>query len=158
MAVACVKARSVYELGCGPGPSLRLLRETMPDLKLGGCDIRPAYVEWCLQHGLYAEVATCPQPVKPEWDATLSCYVMAYLDKELTIEQLSVIQSRSLILMEPQGHGECTANIAGLNKICAPRFYHNWRELLRVTGWEMIWRWPVSQADDLSTLVIAVRA
>src|SRR5439155_1828386 len=102
-AVRVTEAESLYEIGCGSGPNLRLLREALRNLTLGGCDVRQEYVDFAYAHGLNVDCHALPYEVPAEWDATLSCYAMAYLDPTEVREQLGSIKSRSLIFMEPEG-------------------------------------------------------
>lgn len=150
-AVHGLYGKAVYEIGCGAGPNLRLLREKLPEVRLGGSDLNPGYVKWAREHlGLPITVQGLPQDVGPEWDITLSGYTMAYCPPDVVAQQLERIESQHLILMEPWGKGECVAT--GVAAI--PTWYHDWRRLTGDTGWSMEWRWPIAQRNDLNSLTI----
>ena len=106
-----------------------------------------------------AECRTLPAEVSAEWDATLSCYAMAYLSVEEVREQLGSIKSRGLILVEPEGYvaQQPVATEKSEGRISCPLYFHDWGTLFRDAGWNVAWRWPVAQIDNLVSLMIAQR-
>lgn len=154
LAVECVGAKSLYEIGCGPGPNLRLLRREFPELRLGGCEVNPGHVRWAVEHlATPVERAELPRPIGSEWDVTLSCYVLSYCPPQMALAQLDMTRSPYLILMEPWGDSEIQQH----GDSSVPRYYHAWLKLLNATGWSIVWRWPVPPIDDLQALTIAYR-
>lgn len=153
-AVRNTGGESLYELGCGPGPNLRLLRAEFPSMPLGGCDINARLTRWATEHlGTPIECAPLPVKIGPEWEITLSCYTLAYCPRDVVVEQLASTDSQHLILMEPWGNGE----VKQKGEESVPRFYHAWHKLLPDTGWSIMWRWPIAYIDDLQVLTVASR-
>lgn len=155
-AVQGLGVKSLYEIGCGPGANLRLLQRECPGVRLGGSDVNEGYVKWA-QERLHAPIdhKSLPHGVDAEWDVTLSCWVLAYVDLEDTLETLSTIHTRSLILMEPWGH-----NPQGWfqDKGCSVAYrLHPWLDLAERTGWFMTWRWPIPEANGLNSLAVFQR-
>ena len=153
-AVSIIGAKSVHEIGCGAGPNLRLLLEAAPELQVSGSDIREAYIAWAQEKGLSVALKALPAEIKG-YDATLSCYVMAYLDPESAFRQLRLIQTPWLILIEPESPQNQT--LMRYSNITVPRWYHNWSFLMGHAGWQLQWRWPIANRDCLSSLLIAAK-
>jgi len=152
-AVSLLGASSVYEIGCGVGANLRLLRETSPGVKTRGSDINPTYVTWAKEHGLCVEARALPLLVSRDWDVTLSCYVLAFCDADTVHQTLEMLSSPALILIEPWGDGERVQAHSGK----CPRIYHAWDDVLARAGWRMMTRWPIAPVDGLTHLTIATR-
>lgn len=151
VAVAGLNVRSVYEIGCGVGANLRLLRAQCPEVYVGGSDLNPQYAEWASTQ-LNSPVVTreVPDEVDASWDVTLVCYVLSYCSPEVVTQQLKAIHSRYLILMEPWGNGVCYQP----RKDACPKWNHDWNLLTEDAGWRMEWRWPIAQINDLTSLTI----
>ena len=154
MAVSGLQAKSLYEIGCGPGANLRLLQRECPGVRLGGSDVNEWYVKWA-QERLHVPIEhkTLPHGVGPEWDVTLTCFTLSYLDLEDTLETLTRVQTRSLILMEPWGDVETWYSV---DQTVALR-NHPWLALAERTGWFLTWRWPVPEVNGLDSLAIFQR-
>lgn len=155
LAVQVIRATSVYEIGCGAGPNLRLLRAEHPTLPLGGSDINRPEVDWVNDHlGIGATVQTIPHQVDPRWDTVLSCFVLAYCLPSRVSQMLRQLTSRVLILMEPHGDDEyCFGSYDDVS----PRWSHDWQSMARATGWHLAYRWPIYPADGLDSLRILTR-
>ena len=61
--------------------------------------------------------------------------------------------------MEPEGfvaqQPVATEKTPGF--ISCPKYFHDWGTLFRDAGWNVTWRWPVAQIDNLVSLMIAQR-
>jgi hypothetical protein len=154
-AVTDTKAQSVYEIGCGAGPNLRRLRHEMPHLTLGGCDFSDSQVATAAQYG-EVTVQTLPCKVGAGWEATLSCYALAYLDPGGVEEALLQIESPWLIVAEPMAEGACHF-IVQLNG-SIPIWAHDYLHLLQRAGWTPVKSGsPEGAPDLLNRIIIAKR-
>jgi SAM-dependent methyltransferase len=150
-AIEGIDAGSVYEIGCGAGPNLRLLREHLPHVHLAGSDINPRHASWAARHlSIAVDVASIPHDVDGSWGAVLTCYTLAYCEPHIVEQQLARIDSPYLIVMEPWGDGACYQ----ATKQSCPRWHHDWRLLTGDTGWRLEWKWPVPSVNGLSSLAI----
>ena len=151
---------SVYELGCGSGPNLRLLQKLVPGLPIGGSEPSPGLAGWASEHlGVHIDQTTLPEVPSDSWDVYLSCYTLAYVDPEDILTTLRGLNGRALILMEPQGAGGLV-NLTDIHgrRYGVPEYHHDYLALLPESGWRMTWRWPLIQAvQGLSTVIIAER-
>jgi len=151
---------SVYELGCGSGPNLRLLKEIQPGLSIGGSEPSPGLAGWASEHlGVHIDQLTLPEVPSDRWDVYLSCYALAYVDPEDVLTTLRALDGRALVLMEPQGEGELvqlqTEDGASYG---LPEWHHDYLALLPESGWRMTWRWPVlPPVQGLNAVLIAER-
>lgn len=152
---------SVYEVGCGSGPNLRLIKEIYcHPLRLGGADPSPGMAAWASEHlGISVDVMALPQVPDTKWDCVMSCYAMAYLepnDAEKTLDNLRKV-AKYLVLFEPN---------AGIHPYDQPGMYsrggalpewaHDYPVMLRNTGWLTLWRWPyMPPKDGLNTMIVA---
>ena len=75
-------------------------------------------------------------------------------------EQLGSIKSKGLILVEPEGFvaQQPVATQKTPGAISCPLYFHDWVTLFHDAGWDVVWRWPVAQIDNLVSLMVAVRA
>ena len=164
MATELVKPfTSLYEVGCGSGPNLRLLRERYPTVRLGGSEPGETMAQWAADR-LQIHIDRVPLPelaIKhKDWDVILAMYVLAYLDEEdviLALRRMRDAAPRALILAEPTGgvlgspYGLASRNGA------LPEWYHDYARLLPASGWAIQWRWLVMPpVDGLNVLTIAV--
>lgn len=145
MAVEKLGIKSLYEIGCGSGPNLRLLTSRLPWLQVAGCDIRDEYVTFAQKRGLLVDVLALPGVITG-YDAVLSCYMMAYLDPEQVEGQLRAIRCPWLLLMEPSTKDSKEVLWRSNNSI--PRWYHDWETLLANTGWVTEGLWPLKPVVD----------
>ena len=143
-ALSCLPTvQSVYELGCGAGPNLRLIARARPDLKVGGSEPNEGLAAWASEH-LGVTIDQAPLPVVPSapWDVTVSCYTMAYVDGDTARQTLRDIQSRYLVIFEPTAH-VAPFGPPGLYEGHAMLSYvHDYLALGIDTGWTPLWRWP----------------
>ena len=152
MAMYALHPESVYELGCGAGPNLRLLQTVAPDLRIGGSDPVEGYQTFASQAlGVPIDGDELPDVPRTGWDVVVTCYVLAYLPSSVVVETLQRLhqsEARALVLMEPM----TTATAPGT--VC-----HPYRLFLKETGWAVTWGWPVLPSPDgLDTCLIAERA
>lgn len=145
---------SVYELGCGSGPNLRLLKELMPELPIGGSEPSPGLAGWASEHlGVHIDQTTLPGVPSDPWDVYLSCYALAYVDPEDVLTTLRGLDGRALVLMEPNGDGSLVSLGYGI-----PEWHHDYLALLAESGWRMKWRWPLlPPVQGLNAVIIAER-
>ena len=74
---------SLYEVGCGSGPNLRLLQKHRHWLALGGSEPCPGMAVFASEQlGILIDQTALPDGPTTTWDVILSCYTMAYLDPE----------------------------------------------------------------------------
>jgi trans-aconitate methyltransferase len=170
----CPDLQSVFEVGCGAGPNLRLIHHRRPEIRLGGADVSPLAAAWARQ---YLE---CPIDVQelPEcdpsgiWDAVLSMYTLTYLNPDevrVALKHLTRVASKALLLAEPQpGNGLTegqqqwadtgqTVRIDGrdIPVVACESWAHDYPQLLDDLGWYIEWRWPVPRVDRLNVMTIA---
>lgn len=139
------KISSVYELGAGSGPNLRLIRDVHPSLNLSGCEPNDGLREFAKTQDLNLEFAVLPALIPPfDWDVVLSVYTLAYVqDAYYVLNQLHKQHNKHLILIEP------TANVhpfgaPGLYEGHAMMSYvHPYQALAESAGWKTMWRWPI---------------
>lgn len=152
---------SVYEIGCGSGPNLRLLRERYPrELTLGGSEPSPGMAAWASEHlAIRVDNVALPQVPTDPWDCVLSCYAMAYLepqDLQTTLENLHDCTSL-LVVFEPNAQllPYDAPNLYSLGG-AVPCWAHDYPTELRKAGWQMIWRWPyMPHKDGLNAVIVA---
>jgi SAM-dependent methyltransferase len=155
----------VYELGCGSGPNLRLIRETWPEpLTLGGSEPSPGLAVWASEHlGIHIDPLALPDIPSDSWDIVLTCYTLAYVEPPDVLSALTNIKARHLILAEP--NGDAVGDIIGLAQVMVngkpvgvPEWHHDYSGLLRESGWGLKWRWPlVPRVHGLNAVLIADR-
>jgi len=154
---------SVYEVACGAGPNLRRLKDDYcHPMTLGGSEPCEGLAAWASEHlGVTIDRLALPDvPDGTSWDAVLSCYALAYCDPEAAIQSLTNFKklgARYLILMEPNAYVHPYEK-AGLYSRggALPEWAHDYPNLLRETGWGLLWRWPfMPPTDGLNTILIA---
>lgn len=152
---------SLYEIGCGAGPNLRRLQKDHCEvLRLGGSEPADGLRAWASEHlGLTIDNLTLPDVPDTPWESVLSCYALAYCDHDTaatTLQRLRAV-TKYLILMEPNAfvnpyQGPGTYSRGG----ALPEHVHDYPNLLRDTGWNMVWRWPMlPPTDGLNTVIVA---
>lgn len=146
---------SLYEIGCGAGPNLKRLKAAYPDLTLGGCDFAQPLVELAAPYG-EVTVQSAPCKVGREWDATLTCYALAYLDPHELADSLRAIESRYLILAEPMGTNACEFVVPLSGAL--PFWVHDYQWFLVRTGWKPLWSRDLPEPhDSMNRILIAER-
>ncbi len=164
MALHCLgPVQSVYELGCGSGPNLRLLKEKYPQpLTLGGSEPCEGMASFASEH-LDIPIDREPLPAIPrgQWDVVFSCYTLAYIHPEDVIrvcKELAKSQTRALILIEPQPSHAQGVGLYSRGPQVIPDWFHNYPLILANTGWTITWRWPViPPIQALNGVLIAER-
>ena len=162
VAMHCIPSvESVYEIGCGAGPNLRRLQKDHCEvLRLGGSEPANGLRAWASEHlGIPIDNLTLPDVPESTWDCVLSCYALAYCEPSIaqqTLERLRAV-TKHLILMEPNAdvspyRGPGVYSRGG----SLPEFVHDYPYLLRDTGWNMVWRWPMlPPTDGLNAVIVA---
>ena len=144
-ALACIPPfKSVYELGRGAGPNLRRIIHARPGVVVGGSEPNEGLAAWASEHlGVPIERRELPYVPVSSWDVTLSCYAMAYAD-EITVRQtLEDVRSKVFIILEPTA-GVVPFGRPGLYEGHAmPCYVHDYLGLAELTGWRVLWRWPL---------------
>ena len=155
LAIETIGATAVYEIGCGPGPNLRLLRSKHPGLRIGGSDVSTREITFLREHldGDFT-IRAAPHRIDPFWDVMLSCFTMAYMYPEAARRQFRMNAARWMILIEPWGGGELRT---GIEPDVSPMWHHDYPGLARGTGWTLAYRWPIAKIDYLTTLAIYQR-
>lgn len=163
-ALVCLPAPgSLYELGCGSGPNLRLVRQAFPKMRLGGSEPNgglAAHASQALEISI--ERAEFPYAPGPEWDVTLSCYALAYADPSVARETLANIGTRHLILIEPCAwvapYGPPNEPPGYYAGVAMPHCAHDYLAMTRDTGWTLTWRWPIyPNHQGLNMVLVAER-
>lgn len=152
---------SLYEVGCGSGPNLRLIQAEYPrPLELGGSDPSAGMAAWASEHlAVTIDNVALPQVPDRLWDCVVSCYALAYLEpKEFkeTLENLREVATY-LVLFEPNAFVMPYAgpNLYSLGG-AVPCWAHDYPSVLRKTGWQTIWRWPYCpHKDGLNAVIVA---
>jgi trans-aconitate methyltransferase len=157
---------SVYELGCGSGPNLRLLKEYWPvPLVLGGSEPSPGLAAWASEHlGIHIDQSALPEVPEDSWDVVLTCYALAYVEPEDVLATFAALKARAMVILEPNGAVQGAP--AGLmqmtdggNPVGVPEWHHDYPSLLAETGWRMTWRWPMTKrVHGLNAVLIAERS
>ena len=148
---------SLYELGAGCGPNLRLIHYYRRQTKLAGFDTNPGHVAFARERGLEITHGDFPQAPGEEWDVALSCYALAYVEPEIAKDTIAAIGSKALVLFEPTALIEPFAQ-PGLYQLGVPTFAHDYLSMLRDTGWRIHWRWPLyPHHQGLNVIVVAER-
>jgi hypothetical protein len=150
---------SLYEIGCGAGPNLRLVQIVDPRIKLGGCDLHAGTATFASEKlGTHIDYATLPDDLNLEprsWDVLLSCYTLAYLhptDACDTVQRMASAANKAMIFMEPQP----VPNVRGRAEI--PEWIHDYAKLTEDTPFTLTWRWPVvPPVENLNAISIYVR-
>lgn len=156
---------SVYELGCGSGPNLRLLKEYWPvPLKLGGSEPSPGLASWASEHlGVHIDQTALPEVPADDWDVVLTCYALAYVEPEDVLTALSALKARALVIAEPNGNvmgapAGLMQIVEGGQPVGVPEWHHDYPVLLEASGWRLTWRWPlVTKVHGLNAVLIAER-
>ena len=154
LALRCLPpVTSLYEIGCGSGPNLRLIQTVFPEItRLGGSEPCQGMAAWASEHvGCHIDQALLPDGIPTGYDVLLSCYTLAYVDEATMLETLKRAETQHLILLEPNmglvsgGYG-------------VPEFQHDYLTALNDTGWQLQFRWPVMPpVQGLNACIIASR-
>ncbi len=154
-----LKINSLFEIGCGAGPNLRLLQKFYPDLRLSGSDINAKEIQFAADNlGIEMHNVSMPHLVGPEWEATLSCYALSYIPEDGLAETLGAILSKYLILIEPWGSRGRHSNMYSKKEVdVSPHWGHNYWDMTQRAGWSLIYRWPIEPVDHLDCLAIFER-
>ena len=145
-ALVCVPPfKSLYELGCGSGPNLRLVQKARPDIRLGGSEPNEHLAQWASEHlEITVNREEFPHAPSSEWDVTLSCYALAYADRDTAKETIGNVGSRFLVLVEP------CAFVAPFGppdvyqrEDALPHYVNDYLAIVAETGWSVMWRWPI---------------
>lgn len=155
---------SLYELGCGSGPNLRLLKYMSPELTLGGSEPCVGSAAWASEHlGVHIDPFQLPEAPKDRWDVFMTCYTLAYVEPKDVTEALTPLDARALILVEPMGDalgdpvGLCQVTDRGV-PVGVPEWHHDYPALLAESGWRLTWRWPIlPRVHGLNAILIAER-
>jgi methyltransferase family protein len=149
---------SVYELGCGSGPNLRLLKhEWTQPLKLGGYEPVEGLRAWASEHtGVHIDEEV---PEVGQWDVVLSCFALAYAQPPTLIATLAAMRkmAKRLVLLEPSAHVDPYKDW-GMYSISGalPAWAHDYPEAFKRSGWMAEDAWPVVPAvDGLNMCMIA---
>lgn len=144
-ALSCIPPfRSVYEIGCGSGPNLRRIVHARPGVIVGGSEPNVGLAAWASEHlGVPIEVVEMPALPPSTWDVTLSCYSMAYVDKEIVKQVLADVRSRNFIILEPTAGVVPFAAPGVYSGHAMPCFVHEYETLATAAGWRILWRWPL---------------
>ena len=148
-ALSCIPPfRSVYELGCGAGPNLRRILHARPGVIVGGSEPNENLAAWASEHlGIPIDRDELPHAPGPSWDVALSCYTMAYADESTVRQTLENVRSRNFIILEPTAgvvpFGAPGPYIEEGEPPCVPCYVHDYLGLAELTGWRVLWRWPL---------------
>lgn len=158
-ALACLpNVKSMYEIGCGAGPNLRIVRNAFPSILIGGSEPSPVDRSWAAkQLNVSLDAGELPETPASRWDAVLSCYVLAYAAEDLITAWLRALPASTLIVMElAKREGPPMVHQGGT----IPHYHHNYDRLLAATGWHLKWAWPLpfeNCAKSPNLLLIAER-
>ena len=152
---------SLYELGCGSGPNLRLIQKHWPDKVLGGSDMNEGHRQW-LNEKLWIRADPNPMPWTPKetWDVLLSMYTLAYAEGHIAYETLKNANAKYVVLAEPSAHvapheRQGVSDIDGV----MPCFVHEYLSILQAANWKVMFRWPIyPHRHGLNCLIVAERS
>ena len=153
--------RSLYEVGCGSGPNLRLIKEQYKHpITLGGADPSPGMAAWASEHlGIPIQTQALPDLPEEPWDAVISCYAFAYVEPEDVVKALEGLRkiAKYLVIFEPNAHMYPYEEPGLYSRGGAlPEWAHDYPALLHDTGWLTLWRWPyIPPKDGLNAMIVA---
>jgi hypothetical protein len=153
LALRCLPpVASLYEIGCGSGPNLRLLKAMYPEMRLGGSEPCQGLATWASEHiGCHIDQAFLPDGAPTGYDVMLSCYALAYVDEDAVRETLRRTETLHAILMEP--NAGLVSGGAGV-----PEVQHDYLTALEETGWRLQFRWPIMPpVQGLNACIVASR-
>src|SRR5688572_22982158 len=143
-AIARLDVHSVYEIGCGAGPNLRLLRERYPKMLLTGGELHKGHREFANQH-FPVEHLELPEIPKGTYDCILSLYTLAYVENVAPVLRgLYDNGNKYLVLIEPSAHAHPFWAAGFYEGHALPSFVHDYRTLGEQAGWRTLWRWPIT--------------
>ena len=159
LALACLpRTASLYEVGCGAGPNLRLVQGAAPHIRLGGSEPSPADRVWAESHlNLSLDAGALPETPATRWDVVLSCYVLAYATEALAAAWLRQLPAATVLVMELGTRDQESFPHTGGT---IPHYHHNYDRLFAATGWHLKWAWPLPYehcATSPNLLLIAER-
>lgn len=157
-AIRLLDVGTVYEIGCGSGPNLRLLRDYFPKLYLAGSEPNKGLREHCQKY-FPCDDLTLPVVSMKSYDCVLSMYTLAYVaDAGVVLESLLDAGNKHLILIEPTA-GFYPFEKPGLyNGHAMTSYAHDYKELAQEAGWNIEWRWPiVPHYQGLNCVLILTR-
>lgn len=144
-AVGLLNVGTVYELGCGSGPNLRLLRERYPKMFLAGCEPNPGFREHARQH-FPVDDFMLPEVPQKSFDLVFTCYALAYIDREAALITLTRVHGHGtqyMILIEPSAYVTPFGPPGLYEGHAMPSFVHDYSRLAEQAGWKVEWRWPI---------------
>jgi hypothetical protein len=163
VALHCIPpVESLYEIGCGAGPNLRMLQKDYCEvMRLGGSEPSDGLRAWASEHlGVTIDNLTLPDVPDTPWEAVLSCYALAYCDHDAARETLQRLRATTkyLILMEPNAYTKPygAPGMYTRGEGTLPEYAHDYLNLLTETGWSLIWRWPLlPPTGGLNAVIVA---
>jgi SAM-dependent methyltransferase len=145
-AIARLDVHSVYEIGCGAGPNLRLLRERYPKMLLAGGELSRRHQEFANQH---FPVDNLQLPVLPpllgKFDCVLSMYAMAYIeDVPAVLRGLYEQGVKYMVIVEPSSRAFPFWDSGFYEGHAMGCYVHDYKTLAEQAGWRVLWRWPIT--------------
>jgi SAM-dependent methyltransferase len=111
----------VLDFGCGPARIIRWFADAREKVRLYGCDINPAAIEWCQANIAFAEFSVSPAwPPLPFSDETFDLLygisVFTHLDEAMQVawlEEISrVIKDEGIVLLTVHGDDKASKDIS----------------------------------------------
>ena len=142
-AIRLLDVGTVYEIGCGSGPNLRLLRDYFPKMFLSGSEPNTDLRNHCSKY-FPCDDLTLPDVPNKSFDCVLSVYTLAYVENVGKILwDLYNAGNKYLVLVEPTA-GFHPFDKPGLYQGHAmPSYVHDYLALSKDAGWSVQWRWPI---------------
>jgi SAM-dependent methyltransferase len=157
--VARLDVNSVYEIGCGAGPNLRLLRERFPKMLLAGGELHKGHREFANQHFPVEHLELPTLPDLHQYDCVLSKYTLAYVRGVSSVLKGLYEQGvKYLVLIEPSAHSHPFWSPGFYEGHAMGSYVHDYRTLGHEAGWKTLWRWPITpHVQGLNVVLVMER-
>jgi hypothetical protein len=143
--VSRLDIHSLYEIGCGAGPNLRLLRERYPKMLLAGGELSRIHQEFANQHFPVDNLQLPFLRDLSTFDCVLSMYTLAYVEEAgQVLDGLHKQGVKYLILIEPSANAYPFWTPGFYEGHAMGSFVHDYKVLAEQAGWRVLWRWPIT--------------
>jgi hypothetical protein len=144
-AVSRLDIHSLYEMGCGAGPNLRLLRERYPKMLLAGGELSLGHQEFANRHFPVDNLKLPVLPSLGRFDCVLSMYTLAYVEEAgQVLDGLYKQGVKYLVLIEPSANAYPFWTPGFYEGHAMGSFVHDYKVLGEQAGWRVLWRWPIT--------------
>ena len=142
-AIRLLDIGTLYEIGCGSGPNLRLLRDYFSKMYLAGSEPNQSLRDHCRKY-FPCDDLTLPEIPTKSYDCVLSVYTLAYVENiEPVFSGFYDNGTKYMVLVEPSA-GIYPFDKPGLYQGHAMTSYvHDYPRLAGYHGWKIEYRWPI---------------